>query len=248
MPLTIDTSPRTIQRHRAHTLTPGPARDALSDPLTGPLPAAEWDQDAPSPAAGTDPAETLTAEPFAPEPFAAEPFAAEPFAAEPFTAERVEPSYRAAPAWTDGWAADEPPTEPPTEPPADQQEHRTEPEHREQRWTDSWSDRWVEDEPTPVPAPRPVPPATPLVGGGPAVPPTRTIALFPPIRAGGGRHRLPAPVRRRPGPIAAGLMVAATTLAAGSLRGPLTATGGAHAAARAPLAVHSPDDRGPSFE
>lgn len=53
---------------------------------------------------------------------------------------------------------------------------------------------------------------------GPAVPPRRTVALFPPIRAGRGRHRLPSAVRRRPGPIAAGLMVAATTLAAGTLR------------------------------
>ena len=50
------------------------------------------------------------------------------------------------------------------------------------------------------------------------VPPRRTVAPFPTIRAGGGRHRLPTAVRRRPGPIAAGLMVAATTLAAGSLR------------------------------
>ncbi len=233
MPLTIDTSPHPTQRHRAHTLTPGPGRDALPEPLpaTEPpamelpameLPAMEWE---PGPAAPT--AEG------APDPFAAE------------QAERAEPSYGTAPVWIDGWAADTwtdanagSPEEPLGEPPAEQ---------REQRWTDSWSDHWVEDEPAPVPAPRPVPPATPLVGGGPAVPPTRTIALFPPIRAGGGRHRLPAPVRRRPGPIAAGLMVAATTLAAGSLR-PLTATGGAHAVARAPLAVHSPDDRGPSFE
>jgi hypothetical protein len=53
---------------------------------------------------------------------------------------------------------------------------------------------------------------------GLAVPPRRTVGPFPPIRAGGGRHRLPAAVRRRPGPIAAGLMVAATTLAAGTLR------------------------------
>ncbi len=226
MPLTIDTSPRTIQRHRTHT--PGPARDALPDPLTDPLPATEWEPGSAAPTAEA-----------APEQFAAEP---------------AEPSYGAAPAWTetDDWAADtwtdahaEAPEESPAEPPTDQGERQ---ELREQRWTDSWSDHWVEDEPTPVPAPRPVLPATPLVGGGPAVPPTRTIALFPPIRAGGGRHRLPAPVRRRPGPIAAGLMVAATTLAAGSLRGPLTTTGGAHAAARAPLAVHSPDDWGHSFE
>ena len=242
MTLTIDTSPRTFQRHRVHTLTPGPARDALSDPLSGPLPATEWEQDAEAPAAGTDPAGALTAGAGSPEPLAAEPYAAEPYAAEPLAAEPVGPSYGAAPAWTDGWTNDWAADEPTAAAPPDQQQER------EERWTDSWSDHWVEDEPTPVPAPRPAPPATPLVGGGPAVPPTRTVALFPPIRAGGGRHRLPAPVRRRPGPIAAGLMVAATTLAAGSLRGPLTATGGVHAAARAPLAVHSPDDRGPSFE
>ncbi|MFC1415256.1 hypothetical protein [Streptacidiphilus cavernicola] len=84
--------------------------------------------------------------------------------------------------------------------------------------------------PAPVPAPAPAPaPAfdtRPVVAPGPAsqpgdglsVPPRRTVGPFPPIRAGGGRHRLPAAVRRRPGPIAAGLMVAATTLAAGTLR------------------------------
>ncbi|MEY9872224.1 hypothetical protein ABH931_001698 [Streptacidiphilus sp. MAP12-33] len=51
-----------------------------------------------------------------------------------------------------------------------------------------------------------------------SVPPTYSVALFPPIRAGRGRHRLPTPVRRRPGPITAGFLVAATTLAVGSLR------------------------------
>ncbi|TDU04658.1 hypothetical protein EDD99_3133 [Streptomyces sp. 846.5] len=75
----------------------------------------------------------------------------------------------------------------------------------------------------------------------PAVPPRRTVAPFPPIRAGGGRHRLPAAVRRRPGPIAAGLMVAATTLAAGSLRG-IPAPAPSHPAAAAPLHIEMVDD------
>lgn len=51
-----------------------------------------------------------------------------------------------------------------------------------------------------------------------AVPPPRAVPLFPPIRAGSGRHRLVPPVRRRPGPVAAGLLVAAATLSAGALR------------------------------
>ena len=85
-----------------------------------------------------------------------------------------------------------------------------------------------------LPAPQPVAPTAPLFGGGPAVPPTRTVAPFPPIRAGGGRHRLPTAVRRRPGPIAAGLMVAATTLAVGSLRSPQPPTGN-HVVASAQL-------------
>lgn len=88
--------------------------------------------------------------------------------------------------------------------------------------------------PDPVPTPRPDPLQAPLPDALPdalpafcapptgaprlSVPPRRTVAPFPTIRAGGGRHRLPTAVRRRPGPIAAGLMVAATTLAAGSLR------------------------------
>jgi hypothetical protein len=71
--------------------------------------------------------------------------------------------------------------------------------------------------PHPAPAPAPAQVAAPPCDG-PAVPPRRTVAPFPPIRAGRGRHRLPSAVRRRPGPIAAGLMVAATTLAAGTLR------------------------------
>lgn len=78
----------------------------------------------------------------------------------------------------------------------------------------------------PLPVPTPSVRTRPAVGPSPAaqpcdglaVPPRRTVGPFPPIRAGGGRHRLPAAVRRRPGPIAAGLMVAATTLAAGTLR------------------------------
>jgi hypothetical protein len=92
-----------------------------------------------------------------------------------------------------------------------------------------------------LPEPQPMAPTAPLFGGGPAVPPTRTVAPFPPIRAGGGRHRLPSPVRRRPGPIAAGLMVAATTLAVGSLRGPLLPAG-SHGVAGAPLLVRNESD------
>ncbi|WP_370147704.1 hypothetical protein [Streptacidiphilus sp. EB129] len=65
------------------------------------------------------------------------------------------------------------------------------------------------------------------------MPPTRAVAPFPPIRAGGGRHRLPSAVRRRPGPFAAGLMVAATTLAAGSLRS-FTPPAASHRTADAP--------------
>ncbi|MEY9962970.1 hypothetical protein ABIA33_000996 [Streptacidiphilus sp. MAP12-16] len=87
------------------------------------------------------------------------------------------------------------------------------------------SNLWWEPAPEPRPAPAvPVPSfgtrPSDLPCDAPSVPPTRAVAAFPPIRAGGGRHRLPAAVRRRPGPIAAGLMVAATTLAAGSLRNP----------------------------
>lgn len=102
----------------------------------------------------------------------------------------------------------------------------------------------------PVPAPEPAPatahalaprPAA-LPCEAPAVPPRRTVAPFPPIRAGGGRHRLPAAVRRRPGPIAAGLMVAATTLAAGSLRGIPVPAPSHPAAAAAPLQIEVVDD------
>jgi hypothetical protein len=85
----------------------------------------------------------------------------------------------------------------------------------------AWPAATVAEVPAPSPAaPSPAvgPRPSPLPCDGLAVPPTRTVAHFPPIRAGGGRHRLPGAVRRRPGPIAAGLMVAATTLAAGSLR------------------------------
>jgi hypothetical protein len=96
-----------------------------------------------------------------------------------------------------------------------------------------------------APEPQPMAATAPQFGGGPAVPPTRTVASFPPIRAGGGRHRLPSPVRRRPGPIAAGLMVAATTLAVGSLRGPLLPAG-SHGVASAPLLAR--DESGHSYE
>jgi len=112
-------------------------------------------------------------------------------------------------------------------------------------WTDC--ETWSDDEPDEavpeetLPEPQPMAPTAPLFGGGPAVPPTRTVAPFPPIRAGGGRHRLPSPVRRRPGPIAAGLMVAATTLAVGSLRGPLLPAG-SHGVAGAPLLVRNESD------
>lgn len=99
---------------------------------------------------------------------------------------------------------------------------------------DAWSDNWTEDEPEPARAPRPVARTAPLLGAGPAVPPTRRVASFAPIRAGGGRHRLPAQVRRRPGPIAAGLMVAVTALAVGSLHGPQPPSAD-HSAAGVPL-------------
>ncbi|MHA6762444.1 hypothetical protein [Streptacidiphilus sp. PAMC 29251] len=102
----------------------------------------------------------------------------------------------------------------------------------------AWDGRaWDEEPAAEQPAPVPVAGTAPALGPRPAalpcdglaVPARRTVALFPPIRAGGGRHRLPRAVRRRPGPIAAGLMVAATTLAAGSLR--LSAPLPVHAAA-----------------
>ena len=100
----------------------------------------------------------------------------------------------------------------------------------EEAWDDrhwdsrSWDSRDRDEAADPEPVPTGA--SAPAVGPGPAaqpgdglaVPPRRTVAPFPPILAGRGRHRLPAAVRRRPGPIAAGLMVAATTLAAGSLR------------------------------
>jgi hypothetical protein len=121
---------------------------------------------------------------------------------------------------------------------------------------DAWDEPGWDDEGTlsaavPTPSPEPAPatartlaprPAA-LPCEAPAVPPRRTVGPFPPIRAGGGRHRLPAAVRRRPGPIAAGLMVAATTLAAGSLRGfPVPAPGHHPAAAGAPLHIEVVDD------
>ncbi|WP_052433269.1 hypothetical protein [Streptacidiphilus carbonis] len=90
---------------------------------------------------------------------------------------------------------------------------------------------------TPTFAPRPA--ALPCEA--PAVPPRRTVGPFPPIRAG-GRHRLPSAVRRRSGPIAAGLMVAATTLAAGSLRGIPAPPPGHPAAAAAPPHVEVVDN------
>ncbi|PBC78170.1 hypothetical protein BX265_2932 [Streptomyces sp. TLI_235] len=52
-----------------------------------------------------------------------------------------------------------------------------------------------------------------------SVPPRRSVPDFPPIRRGsGGRHRLQQAVRHRPGVLAAGLIAAATALAAGPLR------------------------------
>jgi hypothetical protein len=78
-----------------------------------------------------------------------------------------------------------------------------------------------------------------------SIPPTYCIASFPPILAGRGRHRLPAPVRRRPGPIAAGLLVAATTLAVGSVRQvPESGEKGAAASAR----PHGPSVTFPQVE
>ena len=78
-----------------------------------------------------------------------------------------------------------------------------------------------------------------------SIPPTYCIASFPPILAGRGRHRLPTPVRRRPGPIAAGLLVAATTLAVGSLRQfPGSSEKGAAASAR----PHAPSGTFPQVE
>jgi len=107
-------------------------------------------------------------------------------------------------------------------------------ERTELERTERWIESWAEDDPEPVPAPRPVAPVLPLVGGAAAVPPTRSIALFAPIRAGGGRQRLPAAVRRRPGPVAAGLLVAVAMLAVGALRGPQPPSCGSHPAAGAP--------------
>ncbi|GJF32785.1 hypothetical protein KNE206_54850 [Kitasatospora sp. NE20-6] len=52
-----------------------------------------------------------------------------------------------------------------------------------------------------------------------SVPPRRAVPDFPPVRRGsGGRHRLQQAVRHRPGVLAAGLVAAATALAAGPLR------------------------------
>lgn len=103
-------------------------------------------------------------------------------------------------------------------------------------WLEGWTETWAEDDPEPVAAPRPAAPTVPLVGGAPAVPPTRRVALFAPIRAGTGRHRLSTAVRRRPGPLTAGLLVAATTLALGSLHSPQLPFC-AHAAASGPVPV-----------
>ena len=123
------------------------------------------------------------------------------------------------------------------------------PVHEPEAWDEAGWDHGEDTSATADPAPAPAPatsgPLAPrpaaLPCEAPAVPPRRTVAPFPPIRAGGGRHRLPAAVRRRPGPIAAGLMVAATTLAAGSLRGiPVPAP--SHPAATAPLHIEVVDD------
>jgi len=103
-------------------------------------------------------------------------------------------------------------------------------------WLEGWAESWDEDDPEPVAAPQPAAPTVPQVGGAPAVPPTRRIASFAPIRAGAGRHRLSASVRRRPGPFAVGLLVAATTLALGSLHSPQLPFCG-HATAGTPVRV-----------
>ena len=113
-----------------------------------------------------------------------------------------------------------------------------------------WDDEGTVSAADPVPEPAPTASRTPALAPrpaalpceAPAVPPRRTVGPFPPIRAGGGRHRLPTAVRRRPGPIAAGLMVAATTLAAGSLRGIPVPAPSHPAAAGAPLHIEVVDD------
>ncbi|MFC1441780.1 hypothetical protein ABUW04_26355 [Streptacidiphilus sp. N1-10] len=130
------------------------------------------------------------------------------------------------------------------------------PVHEALQEPEAWDDPGWDDEGTvsaaagSVPEPTPMTARTPALAPrpaalpceAPAVPPRRTVGPFPPIRAGGGRHRLPAAVRRRPGPIAAGLMVAATTLAAGSLRGIPVPPAGHPAAAGAPLHIEVVDD------
>ena len=126
----------------------------------------------------------------------------------------------------------------PSGPAGDRQRPPQPGEEQDRGWLEGWADSWVEDEPEPVAAPRPVAPTVPLVGGGTAVPPTRRVALFAPIRAGGGRHRLAASARRRPGPIMAGLMVAVTTLAVGALCSPEPPSHG-HAAFGVPVHAHS---------
>ncbi|AXI79106.1 hypothetical protein [Peterkaempfera bronchialis] len=59
------------------------------------------------------------------------------------------------------------------------------------------------------------------------VPPRRSVPPFPPVRAGcGNRHRLRQAVRCGPGPLAAGVLAAATALAFGPLREPPAAPPG----------------------
>ncbi|GAA2804526.1 hypothetical protein GCM10010441_31650 [Kitasatospora paracochleata] len=81
-----------------------------------------------------------------------------------------------------------------------------------------------------------------------AVPPRRGVPLFPPIRGGGGWHRLRQAVRRRPGVLATGLLAAATALTAGPLHpgapppvapvAPPSPHGGCTAPSTGPAGIH----------
>lgn len=69
--------------------------------------------------------------------------------------------------------------------------------------------------PIPIPSALRVPPSD----ASSAIPRRHTIPAFPPIRRGsGGRHRLQQAVRHRRGMLTAGVVAAATALAAGPLR------------------------------